>query len=75
MTLEDALADILLRSVFEQLFQTIKAKIQELLSILLYAYVCRITVVLLESEAELARVILLSVGHLQEREHLEPLVK
>lgn len=70
LTLEGILAQVLLWGVFERLLETVKSHVQELLGILLHSHIDRLSVELLKREAEICRVILLTIRHLKEAEHL-----
>ena len=75
LALERTLAQVLLWSILEKLFEAIKAHIEELLSILLHSYISRSTAIVLKCEAKFDRVVLLTICELQKAEHFEPLVQ
>ena len=68
--MEDVLREILLRSILKHVLKSVETQVKELLSVLLHSHIRWLSVVLFESEAEVTRIVLLPISHLQEREHL-----
>lgn len=75
LALEDVLHEVLLRSILQGVFKLVKCHVDELLGVHLHSHVGWSTAWLLVGEAEVFRVVLLTVGHAQEGEHSHPLVQ
>lgn len=72
---KDVFEEVFLTRSSEQGLESVKAEVQELLGVFLLAYVGGLAIKRLEAEAERSRVVVLTVGKLQEAEHVHELVQ
>jgi hypothetical protein len=73
--LKDVLDEVLLRGILQCSFKLIKANVDELLGVHLYANISGCATRLLVSEAKVFRVVFLAVRHRKEGKHPHPLIK